>query len=63
MEKYIVLFAGSIDNFKTLKYHKSSKKALVVPLVCSQCGNGDETKFKEQESIFKKEFRYLEFLV
>ena len=40
----------SIENSKILKYHAFSKKAIVLSIVCSKCGNKDENIFKEEKS-------------
>ena len=49
MKKNIALFVVSIENLKKLKYHTSSKKALVLSIICSKCKNEDEKIFKEEE--------------
>ena len=41
----------NIENTETLKYYTflKKKKALVLSIVCSKCGNKDKKIFKEEE--------------
>ena len=40
----------SIENLKNLKYH-TSRKMLVLSIICSNCKNEDEKLSKEEESF------------
>ena len=44
-----MLFAGSIENLKNLKY--TFLKKTVLSIMCSKCKNENEKLFKEEESI------------
>ena len=47
----IGLFAVSIENLKTLKYHTFLKKLLIPSIICSKCENENEKLFKAEELI------------
>ena len=50
-KKSIGLFAVSIENLKTLKYHTFLKKLLIPSIICSKCENENEKLFKAEELI------------
>ena len=51
----IVLFAGSIEHFKSLKHHTFLKKksiiCIICTIICSKYENENEKIFKKEQSI------------